>query len=356
VNLYYEDYEPTKAGRAIQNFVDECLSNWYVRLCRRRFWKGDYSEDKISAYQTLYTCLEVLSQLIAPIAPFFADRLFNDLNRVSGRQAWDSVHLVNFPEARLDLIDKQLESRMQMARQISSMTLSLRKRNMIRVRQPLAKIMIPVLNSDMQQQIEAVEHLILSEVNVKSIEYLTAQNNVLVKKVKPNFKTLGPKYGKIMKSIATAVERFTQEDISLIETTGRYVMMIDGQHVELLLDDVNIFTQDIPGWVVVNEGNLTVALDITITEKLQEEGLARELVNRIQNHRKDIDLDVVDRIKIQIQHDSKVEAMLRNFKEYICNETLCDELISIDEKIVDTGKIRVDLTENITVTLLIEKK
>jgi isoleucyl-tRNA synthetase len=356
VNSYYEDYEPTKAGRAIQNFVDECLSNWYVRLCRRRFWKGDYSEDKISAYQTLYTCLEVLSQLIAPIAPFFADRLFNDLNKVSSRYACDSVHLVNFPEARLDLIDKQLESRMQMARQISSLTLSLRKRNTIRVRQPLEKIMIPVLNNEMQQQIEAVKHLILSEVNVKSIEYLTPKNNILVKKVKPNFKTLGPKYGKIMKSIATAVEKFTQEDISIVETTGKYVMMIDGQHVELSLEDVNIFTEDIPGWVVVNEGNLTVALDITITEKLQEEGWARELVNRIQNHRKEINLDVVDRIKIQIQYETKLEAMLRNFKEYICNETLCEELISVDEKIIDKRKIRVELTEDINVILLIEKK
>jgi isoleucyl-tRNA synthetase len=263
--------------------------------------------------------------------------------------------LVDFPLAKLDLIDKQLEERMQMARQISSMTLSLRKRNMIRVRQPLAKIMIPAFNSEMQRQIEAVKHLILSEVNIKAIEYLTPENNVLVKKIKPNFKTLGPKYGKIMKSIATAVEKFTQEDISIVETTGKYVMMIDGQHVELLLDDVNVFTQDIPGWVVVNEGNLTVALDITITKELLEEGLARELVNRIQNFRKESDLDVVDKIKIQFQYHPELEAMLRNFKEYICSETLCDELVSVD-KITDKKKIRIDLTDGINVDILIEKK
>ena len=354
VDLYYNDYEPTKAGRAIQNFVDECLSNWYVRLCRRRFWKGEYSEDKISAYQTLYTCLEVLAQLMSPIAPFFSDRLFNDLNKVSGRYSVNSVHLTDFPMARLDLIDKQLEERMQMARQISSMVLSLRKRNNLRVRQPLAKIMIPILSDDMKRQIEAVKNLILSEVNVKEIEYLTTENNVLIKKIKPNFKTLGPKYGKIMKSIALAVEKFTQEDISTVETAGKYVMMIDEQHVELLLDDVEIFTQDIPGWVVVNEGNLTVALDVTITQPLLEEGLARELVNRIQNFRKDSDLDVIDRIKIRLQYHPELDSMLLNFKEYICNETLCEDLVLTD-KITDKNKIHLDLVENVQVDVLIEK-
>ncbi len=355
VDSYYNDYEPTKAGRAIQNFVDECLSNWYVRLCRRRFWKGEYSEDKISAYQTLYTCLEVLSQLMAPVAPFFSDRLFNDLNKVSGRYEVNSVHLTDFPVTRLDLIDKQLEERMQMARQVSSMVLSLRKRNNLRVRQPLAKIMIPVLSTQMQQQIEAVKSLILSEVNVKEIEYLTPENNVLIKKIKPNFKTLGPKYGKIMKSIAAAVEKFTQEDIATVETTGKYVMMIDDQHVELLLDDVEIFTQDIPGWVVVNEGNLTVALDITITQDLLEEGLARELVNRIQNFRKESNLDVVDKIKIQLQYHPDLDAMLLNFEEYICAETLCEELVLVDE-ITDKRKLHIDLVDGVSVDMLIEKK
>ncbi|MDR2409145.1 MAG: isoleucine--tRNA ligase [Bacteroidales bacterium] len=354
VDLYYDDYEPTKAGRAIQNFVDECLSNWYVRLCRRRFWKGEYCEDKISAYQTLYTCLEALSQLIAPIAPFFSERLFNDLNKVSGRYKEHSVHLTDFPIAKLDLIDKDLEIRMQMARQISSMTLSLRKRNNIRVRQPLTKIMIPLLSANMQQQIEAVKHLILSEVNIKEIEYLTDENNILVKKIKPNFKTLGPKYGKIMKPIASAIESFTQDDITTIETTGKYMMMIDGQHVTLSPDDVNIFTQDISGWVVVNEGNLTVALDITITNELLEEGLARELVNRIQNFRKESNLDVVDKIRITVQHHPEVDTVTNNFKEYICRETLCEELVLADS-IVDKKKIHFDLVEGIEIDILIEK-
>ena len=355
VDFCYNDYEPTKAGRAIQNFVDECLSNWYVRLCRRRFWKGEYSEDKISAYQTLYTCLEVLAQLMSPIAPFFADRLFTDLNKVSQRYTVDSVHLTDFPTARLDLIDKQLEERMQMARQISSMVLSLRKRNNLRVRQPLAKIMIPVLSKGMQQQIEAVKNLILSEVNVKEIEYLTPENNVLVKKIKPNFKTLGPKYGKIMKSIAVAVEKFTQEDIATIEVSGKYVMMIEEQRVELSIEDVEIFTQDISGWVVVNEGNLTVALDVTITQVLLEEGLARELVNRIQNFRKDSDLDVTDRIKITLQYHPEIDAMLLNFEEYVCNETLCDELVLVADKITDTRKTLFDLVEGVKIDGLIEK-
>ena len=354
VDSYYDDYEPTKAGRAIQNFVDECLSNWYVRLCRRRFWKGEYSEDKISAYQTLYTCLEVLSQLIAPIAPFFSDRLFNDLNTVSNRYLASSVHLTDFPQARLDIIDRQLEERMSMARQISSMVLSLRKRNNLRVRQPLAKIMIPVLDNQMKQQIEAVKDLILSEVNIKAIEYLTDENNVLVKTIKPNFKTLGPKYGKIMKAIAAAVGKFTQEDISAIEANGKYIMMIEGEHVELLLSDVEIFTQDIPGWVVVNEGNLTVALDVTITQELAEEGLARELVNRIQNFRKDSNLDVVDKIKVKLQYNPQLDEMLLHFKEYICNETLCEELY-LEEDIKDANKIRLELVDEMKVVAVIEK-
>ena len=354
VDSYYNDYEPTKAGRAIQTFVDECLSNWYVRLCRRRFWKGEYSEDKISAYQTLYTCLEVLAQLIAPIAPFFADRLFTDLNSVSKRYSVSSVHLSDFPSARLDWIDKQLEERMQMARQISSMVLSLRKRNNLRVRQPLAKMMIPVLSNQMQEQIEAVKNLILSEVNVKEIEYLTPENNVLVKKIKPNFKTLGPKYGKIMKSIAAAVENFTQEDIASIEASGKYLMMIDAQRVELLLSDVEIFTQDVPGWIVFNEGSLTVALDVTITQSLLEEGLAREFINRIQNYRKESNLDVTDRIKIIVQYHSEIDAMLLNFEEYICTETLCTDL-TLSEEITDKKKILFDLVEDVKVEVLVEK-
>ncbi|MDR1878461.1 MAG: isoleucine--tRNA ligase [Bacteroidales bacterium] len=354
VDACYENYEPTKAGRAIQYFVDECLSNWYVRLCRRRFWKGDYSEDKISAYQTLYTCLETLSKLAAPIAPFFSDRLFHDLNIVSCRHAVHSVHLTDFPKAKLDLIDTELEKRMQLARQIASMTLSLRKRNNLRVRQPLSKIRIPVFTDQMRQQIEAVRDLILSEVNIKEIEYLSPENNILVKKIKPNFKTLGPKYGKIIKSIADLIEKFTQEDITVLETMNKYIMMIDGQYVELHLDDVLLFTHDIPGWVVMNEGDMTVALDTVITKELAEEGLARELVNRIQTARKESNLDVVDKINIKLEHHPETESMLMHFKEYICNETLCQTL-TITDKITDKGKISVDLIDNITVKMLIEK-
>jgi len=354
VDASYADYEPTKAGRAIQTFVDECLSNWYVRLCRRRFWKGSYSEDKISAYQTLYSCLEVLAQLMAPIAPFFADRLFCDLNAVSGRYAVSSVHLSDFPKAQPDFIDNDLENRMLMARQISSMVLSLRKRNNLRVRQPLAKIMIPIIDQHTQNQIEAVRDLILSEVNIKAIEYLSPENNVLVKKIKPNFKTLGPKYGKIMKSIAAKVSEFTQEEIAKLEKEGKYCFAVEGENVDLLLSDVEIFTQDIPGWIVANEGSMTVALDITITKDLAEEGLARELVNRIQNFRKDNNLDVTDRIKIQLQHHSDLEIMLQNFKEYICNETLCDSL-ELVETVTDANKIQLDLIEGLNVAAAVMK-
>ena len=354
VDSAYADYEPTKAGRAMQTFVDECLSNWYVRLCRRRFWKGSYSEDKISAYQTLYTCLEVLAQLMAPIAPFFADRLFRDLNTVSGRYTVSSVHLSDFPKVQKACIDSDLENRMQKARQISSMVLSLRKRNNLRVRQPLAKIMIPVIDSHSKDQIEAVRNLILSEVNVKEIEYLTPENNVLVKRIKPNFKTLGPKYGKIMKAIAATINEFSQEEIAIIEKEEKYCFTIEGENVELLLSDVEIFTQDISGWIVANEGSLTVALDITITEELAQEGLARELVNRIQNFRKDNNLDVVDRIKIQLQYHPELEAMLQNFKEYICSETLCDSMKLVDT-LYDENKIQLDLAEGLSVEAVITK-
>jgi isoleucyl-tRNA synthetase len=244
---------------------------------------------------------------------------------------------------------------MLLARQISSMVLSLRKRNNIRVRQPLAKIMIPVIDLHTKNQIEAVKDLILSEVNIKTIEYLTPENNVLVKKIKPNFKTLGPKYGKIMKAIAAQINEFTQEDIATLEKEEKYCFAIEGENVELLLSDVEIFTQDIPGWIVANEGNITIALDITITEELAQEGLARELVNRIQNFRKDNDLDVIDRIKIQLQYHLDLETMLQNFKEYICNETLCESL-ELVENITDAKKTQLDLVEGLCVEAVIEKK
>ncbi|MBQ6726752.1 MAG: isoleucine--tRNA ligase [Bacteroidales bacterium] len=326
VDDYFNDYEPMKAGRAVQEFVDWYLSNWYVRLCRRRFWKGEYTEDKISAYQTLYTCLETLARLIAPIAPFFSERMFRDLNNVTHRIDAESVHHTEFPAYNESVVDKALEQRMQLAQKISSMVLSLRKRSNLRVRQPLAKIMIPVADDFQRQQIEKVAHLITSEVNVKEIEYLDAANNVLVKSAKPNFKTLGPRYGKIMKAIAAAVTAFSQADIAKIETEGRYNMVIEGQDVELLISDVEIATQDIPGWVVANEGTLTVALDVTLTQELKNEGIARELVNRIQNIRKDSDFAVTDKINVDLLSNPEWDGAVQQYMDYICSETLTASL------------------------------
>ena len=327
----YSDYEPTKAGRAIADFVDGYLSNWYVRLCRRRFWKGEYTDDKISAYQTLYTCLETLARLAAPIAPFFCDRLFNDLNNVSGRFEFDTVHACDFPVANKELVDKDLESRMQMAQKICSLVLSLRKRNNLKVRQPLSKIMIPAKDATQQSHIEAVKDLILSEVNVKDIEFLTKENNVLVKSIKANFKTLGPKFGPKMKAIAATITAFTQDDIAKIESEGKYVLNIDGSEIEIALPDVEIITQDIPGWVVANEDALTVALDTTITDDLRMEGISRELVNRIQNIRKESDFDVTDNIIVEIEQHNLLCPAVERFMDYICSETLTKELKFVEK-------------------------
>ena len=327
----YSDYEPTKAGRAIADFVDGYLSNWYVRLCRRRFWKGEYTDDKISAYQTLYTCLETLARLAAPIAPFFCDRLFNDLNNVSGRFEFDTVHACDFPVANKELVDKDLESRMQMAQKICSLVLSLRKRNNLKVRQPLSKIMIPAKDATQQSHIEAVKDLILSEVNVKDIEFLTKENNVLVKSIKANFKTLGPKFGPKMKAIAAAITAFGQDDIAKIESEGKYILNIDGSEIEIALTDVEIITQDIPGWVVANEDALTVALDTTITDDLRMEGISRELVNRIQNIRKESNFDVTDNIIVEIEQHNLLCPAVERFMDYICSETLTKELKFVEK-------------------------
>ena len=327
----YSEYEPTRAGRAIADFVDGYLSNWYVRLCRRRFWKGEYTDDKISAYQTLYTCLETLARLAAPIAPFFCDRLFNDLNNVSGRFEFDTVHACDFPVANKELVDKDLESRMQMAQKICSLVLSLRKRNNLKVRQPLSKIMIPAKDAVQQSHIEAVKDLILSEVNVKDIEFLTKENNVLVKSIKANFKTLGPKFGPKMKAIAAAITAFGQDDIAKIESEGRFVLNIDGSEIEIALTDVEIITQDIPGWVVANEDALTVALDTTITDDLRMEGVSRELVNRIQNIRKESNFDVTDNIIVEIEQHNLLCPAVERFMDYICSETLTKELKFVDK-------------------------
>ena len=322
VDECYTDYEPTKAGRAISDFVDAHLSNWYVRLSRRRFWKGDYSKDKISAYQTLYRCLEVIAQLTSPIAPFFAERLFVDLNTVTGRHGVDSVHLSPFPEADLSVIDKDLEERMELAQNIASMVLSIRKSTRLRVRQPLQKILVPVLNERTANQIAAVKNLILTEVNVKELEFITDTAGILVKKVKPDFKKLGPRYGKLMKQLAVAVTLLDQQQIAALEKEGRLAMTVEGEPVELLRDDVEILSEDIPGWQVASMGALTVALDVTLSPELVSEGIAREVINRIQNLRKDKGFEVTDKITVKFQSHPEIDGAVRLNNPYICSETL----------------------------------
>jgi isoleucyl-tRNA synthetase len=354
VDESYQTYEPTKAGRAIQLFVDEHLSNWYVRLSRRRFWKGQYTSDKISAYQTLYTCLETVARLSSPIAPFFSERLFIDLNTATGKSAFESVHLSYFPEADTAFIDKDLEERMQMAQQISSMVLSLRKKTNMRVRQPLNKIMIPVTGIQMQQQLKEVENLILSEVNVKSVDYLAEDANILVKKIKPNFKTLGPRYGKLMKQIAILFAGFGQQEIHEIELSGGKSVMIGDEKVDLTLEDVEIMTEDIPGWTVASQDKLTVALDMTLTPTLVQEGLAREVVNRVQNMRKDAGFEVTDHIILQIESSADLDAALYNYSDYICSETLAQ--LEIVKQLDGTEVTDNEITDTIKARLLIRKR
>lgn len=349
----YGEYEPTRAGRAIADFVDAYLSNWYVRLCRRRFWKGEYTKDKISAYQTLYTCLETLARLAAPIAPFFCERLFSDLNEVSGRHKVTSVHASDFPKSNPDFIDKDLEERMQMAQKICSLVLSLRKRNNLKVRQPLSKIMIPAKNAHQQAQIEAVRDLILSEVNIKSIDFLSKENNVLVKSIKANFKTLGPKFGAKMKAIASGISAFSQEDIAKIENEGKYALTIGEEQIEIALSDVEIITQDIPGWVVANEDDLTVALDTTITDALRKEGISRELVNRIQNIRKEQGFDVTDNIIVEIEKCDLLCEAAKSFHDYIAGETLTKELKFSEQ--VDNPLQTIDVIEGKELAIRITK-
>ena len=353
VDEAFSDYEPTKAGRAIQEFVDACLSNWYVRLCRRRFWKGEMTDDKVSAYQTLYTCLEVLARLMSPIAPFFSEQLFADLNGVTHRFDVESVHYLDFPSVQLDAIDKQLEHRMRLAQQVCSMGLSLRKKSNLRVRQPLAKIMIPVADSQFQLQIEKVSHLICSELNVKNIEFLSQDNNILVKRIKPNFKTLGPRYGKIMKAISAAIAGWDQTQINALEHDGVYNLVVEGQDVELLLSDVEIATQDIPGWVVANEGSLTVALDVTLTDELKAEGIAREFVNRIQNIRKE-GFEVTDRICVDLV-DGEWSNAIRQHMQYICGEILCSRL-DIVSQIESADKHSIEIIDGVPVDVWVRKE
>jgi isoleucyl-tRNA synthetase len=354
VDEAYSDYEPHRAGRYIESFVDEHLSNWYVRLCRRRFWKGDYSQDKIAAYQTLYRCLEVISQLSAPIAPFFMDRLYTDLNSVTGRDKTTSVHLSDFPVSDTFLVDKNLEERMELAQKISSMVLSIRKKENIRVRQPLSSIQIPVFEESFKTKIQAVQDLILSEVNVKSIEFVDESTTTITKNLKLNFKTLGKKAGKNMKALQAFALEHTQAIISGIEKTGNYKVNLPDEVIELENEDVEIIPVDIPGWKVANDGQLTVALDVTITATLREEGLARELVNRIQTMRKDSNLEVTDKIEVKIQRNSAINSAINNNLNYICAEILASSLELVDNVEAASGS-EVELDEQIKTLITITK-
>ena len=345
VDKFYEEYEPTRAARAISDFTQDYLSNWYVRLSRRRFWKGDYQQDKISAYQTLYTCMVTISKLAAPIAPFFMDKLYLDLNAVSQKENFESIHLADFPVFEASYIDKSLERKMEDAQTISSLVLSLRAKEKIKVRQPLQKIMIPVENTEQKSSILAVANLIKHEVNIKEIVLLEDASDILVKQIKPNFKTLGPKFGKEMKFIANCIRNFTKEDILKIELDGKIPIELDGKMINLELSDVEISSKDIEGWLVANEGSITVALDVTISEELRKEGIARELINRIQNARKDSGLDVTDRIKLTVLKSEDLEESINKNKEYIMSETLTDELVFVDQ-LKDGTAIEFDTIES----------
>lgn len=345
----YSSYEPTRAGRAIQDFVIENLSNWYVRLNRKRFWAGEYNKDKIAAYQSLYTCLKTVAELSAPIAPFFMEKLYMDLTGESR-----SVHLVMMPECNDSLIDLGLEERMSYAQQISSMVLALRRKVSIKVRQPLHRIMIPDMGVAFRQQIDKIKDLVLSEVNVKELEYLADDSGILVKKIKPNFKTLGPKHGKLMKGIAAVVNTLTPAEISCFERDGRFEVEVEGSKIELLTEDVEIISEDIPGWLVANEGKLTVALDITITEELRQEGLARELVNRIQNIRKDSGFEITDKIELYIRKHEAINNAVMNFTGYIGTQTLAPKISLVDE-CNDSAAIVVELDLDIETAILVKK-
>ena len=338
VDFSLDSYEPTKAGRAIQHFVIDQLSNWYVRLCRRRFWKGEYTKDKLSAYQTLYTCLEVIARLSSPIAPFFSDRLFRDLNIVTNKQNVASVHLSDFPKYDPKIIDIDLEERMEIAQRVCSLVLGLRKKEKIKVRQPLQKIMVPAINEKFKKQLKSVEKLILSELNVKELEVLSSDSNVIKKKVKPNFKSIGPKYGKQMKAISAMINKWGDDEISNLEYSQKWVGVVNDQEVELLFSDFEIQTADVTGFLVATENEITVALDVQITDELINEGIARDFVNRIQNLRKEYGFNVTDRINIRIISNDKINRAINNNLNYICSETLAESLdivSSIDEKPVD---------------------
>ena len=331
VDTCYNEYEPTKAGRLISDFVNDNLSNWYVRLNRKRFWGGEFTQDKLSAYQTLYTCLETVAKLMAPVSPFYADRLYTDLITATGRDNVVSVHLAEFPKYQEEMIDKELEARMQMAPDVTSMVLALRRKVNIKVRQPLQCIMVPVVDEEQKAHIEAVKNLIMNEVNVKEVRFVDGAAGVLVKKVKCDFKKLGPKFGKQMKAVAAAVAEMSQEAIGELEKNGKYTLNLDGAEAVIEASDVEIFSEDIPGWLVANEGKLTVALEVTITEELRREGIARELVNRIQNIRKSSGFEITDKIKITISKNTQTDDAVNEYNTYICNQVLGTSLELVDE-------------------------
>ena len=352
VTAEYEDYEPHKAARYIEEFVDEHLSNWYIRLSRRRFWKGEMSDDKKAAYETLHECLSVLSQLMSPIAPFFADWLYLNLNKKTEKV--DSVHLTNYPKATSALIDVDLEKRMEMAQKISSMILSIRKIEKLKVRQPLQKIQIPILDAEYKKHIEAVKDIILAEVNVKELEFVTEEQVQIVKDLKLNFKTLGKKCGKHMKTVQAYANDNGALIIKEIEKTGKFDMNIEGTVISLEMEDVEIIPIDIPGWKVANSGQITVALDITLTPELKEEGLARELVNRIQNLRKERGLDLTDKILVKIQQNDALDTAIQNNLSYICAETLTGDL-QVVQNLSSITASTIEVDELVSTLISIEK-
>ena len=352
VDNFLNSYEPTRAGRAISDFVNDHLSNWYVRLNRKRFWQGGLTEDKLSAYQTLYTCLETVAKLMAPIAPFYADQLFCDLISVTGREQVYSVHLSDFPKCNEERIDKNLEERMQMAQTISSMVLALRRKVNIKVRQPLHVLMVPVLDKHQKESIEAVKQLILNEVNVKDMKFVDNTAGILVKRIKPDFKKLGPRYGKIMKALAAAIQQMSQDDINAFEKAGTFTLQVDGQEAVLERADVEIISEDIPGWLVANEGRLTVALDITVTDELKKEGLARELVNRIQNLRKSSGFEITDKVNITLASSAEMDGAVEAYQEYIKSQVLANNLVITAEPISDATSLDF---EDFTLAVKVEK-
>ncbi|MDD4144561.1 MAG: DUF5915 domain-containing protein, partial [Prolixibacteraceae bacterium] len=355
VNESYENYEPTRAGRAISEFVTENLSNWFVRLSRKRYWGGEYSADKISAYQTLYMCLETVARLMAPVSPFYADLLFIDLNSVTGRDKSESVHLSDFPVCNESLINTELEEKMGIAQKASSMILALRRKEKIKVRQPLAKIMVPVISEDFIRQFDAVKDIILAEVNVKSVEYLNDTSGIINKKLVPDFKVLGPKYGKRMKEIAGALARFNQADIVKFEEQGEIIIDAGDSKITITKEDVEIRTEDIPGWTVAAEGPLTIALDIDVTEELKQEGIAREFINKIQNLRKESNFEVTDRIQLKILKHHAINDAVLNFGKYICDQTLALDLQLVNELSSPPAK-DVEIDKDVIIRIEVKKQ